>query len=378
MKVPVTGFTVFYNTKNITADIAKYMLSITYKDKTHGESDEIEIELDDVDALWQNNWYPEKGAKLTVTIGLLKCGVFEIDEIEIKGPPSTVNIRGMATGIKSSLRTKKSDAHENKTLKQIVDKIAIKNNLTVQGEIPEITIGRVTQNKETDLAFLKRIAGIYGIVFSVRDQVITFTSVYTLEKRNASFVLDVTDLANYSLKDKSDPPKTSKSVHGNAKGNAKIETNLDFEKYKSENPQYSAPSSSSGDSQTDYSYSENKQQSEAKAKAVMHLSAANQFEGTIEISNSEFYDLAVAGNNFQLNGIGKLSGKYNIKTSSHKIDKSGGRVVECEIKRLQTPVKSTQITTKKKKKPQPNNVPVFRESQVFKKPGDNTGIYVKR
>jgi len=377
MEVPVTGFTVFYNTKNITADIAKYMLSITYKDKTHGESDEIDIEVDDVDALWQNNWYPEKGAKLTVTMGLLNCGVFEIDEIGIDGPPSVVKIRGMATGIKSSLRTKKSDAHENKTLKQIVDKIAVKNNLTVQGEIPEITIGRVTQNKETDLAFLKRIAGIYGIVFSVRDQVITFTSVYTLEKRNASFILDVTDLARYSLKDKSDAPKTSKSVHGSAKGNAKIEANKEYAEWQAEEG-YKYPDTQSGDEEIDYSYSENKQQSEAKAKAVMHLSAANQFEGTIEISNSEFYDLAVAGNNFQLNGIGKLSGKYNIKTSSHKIDKSGGRVVECEIKRLQTPVKSTQITTKKKKKPQPNNVPVFRESQVFKKPGDNTGIYVKR
>jgi len=377
MNVPITGFSVFYNTKNITADIAKYMLSITYKDKTHGESDEIEIEVDDVDALWQNNWYPEKGAKLTVTMGLLKCGVFEIDEIEIKGPPSTVSIRGMATGIKSSLRTKKSDAHENKTLKQIVDKIAAKNSLTVSGEIPEITIGRVTQNKETDLAFLKRIAGIYGIVFSVRDQVITFTSVYTLEKRNASFVLDVTDLSRYSLKDKSDAPKTSKSVHGSAKGNEKIEADKQYSEWQAEEG-YKYPDTQSGDEEIDYSYSENKQQSEAKAKAVMHLSAANQFEGTIEISNAEFYDLAMAGNNFQLNGIGKLSGKYNIKASSHKLDKGGGRVVECEIKRLQTPVKSAQITTKKKKKPQPNNVPVFRESQVFKKPGDNTGIYVKR
>ena len=356
MNVPTTPFSVFYNTKNITADIAKYMLSITYRDKTHGESDEIEIELEDVDALWQNNWYPEKGAKLTVQIGRLKCGVFEIDEIEIKGPPTTVNIRGMATGITGSLRTKKSDAHENKTLKQIAEKIATKNNLIVLGEIPDITIGRVTQNKETDLAFLKRVAGTYGIVFSVRDEVITFTSVYTLEKRASSFSLDITDLATYSLKDKADGVKKSKSVHGSAKANEKIEADKQYSEWQKEEG-YKYPDTESGDEEVDYSYSENKQQSEAKAKAVMHLSATNQFEGNIEISNPEFYDLAVAGNNFNLAGIGKLSGKYNIKTSSHKLDKGGGRVVECEIKRLQIPAKSAQIT-KKKPKSQPKNVPV--------------------
>lgn len=376
MNVAATPFTVLYNTKNITADIAKYMLSIGYKDKTHGESDEIEIELEDVDALWQNGWYPEKGAKLTVTMGLLQCGVFEIDEIEFKGPPTTVSIRGMATGISSSLRSKKSDAHENKTLKQIAEKVAAKNNLTVSGEVPEITIGRVTQNKETDLAFLKRVAGAYGVLFSVRDKVIIFTSVYDLEKRASSFVLDVTDLVSYSLKDKADAPKKTRSVHGNSKSNEKVEADKNYSDWEVEDG-YKYPDSTSEDEEVDYSYSENKQQAEAKAKAVMHLSAKNQFEGSIEIGSSEFYDLAMAGNNFQLNGIGKLSGKYHIESSSHKLDKSGGRTVECEIKRLQLPASNTQVTAKKVKQ-QPKNTPVFRESQVFKKPGDRTGIYIKR
>ena len=100
MQVLETLFSVLYDNKNITSDISKYLLSITYNDKTDGESDDIEIELEDVDALWQNSWYPEKGASLKVTIGDLNCGVFEIDEIEVKGPPSTVNIRGAAVGIK--------------------------------------------------------------------------------------------------------------------------------------------------------------------------------------------------------------------------------------------------------------------------------------
>lgn len=352
--VPQTAFTVTYNNKNITADIAKYLLSLTYSDKTEGESDEVSIELEDVDGSWQNNWYPEAGASLSVSLGLLNCGVFEIDEIEISGPPDKVTIRGMATGIKNSLRTRKSDAHENKTLRQIAEKIATKNNLTIAGDIPDITIGRVTQNKETDVAFLKRISSKYGVIFSVRGSSITFTSVYGLEARNISFTVDKTELSNYNIKDKADGMvKAAKVKSKNAKKNEKVEVNLDFEKYKQDNPAYTAEPTVNGNEGVAYPYAENTQQGEAIAKAVMHLSASNQQEGNVSM---EFNPLACAGNNFMLTGLGKLSGKYNIKSSSHKIDR-GGATSEIEIKRLQLPTKTQQITNKPPKE-QPKDVPV--------------------
>lgn len=353
MKIEATKFTVLYNSKNITEDVTRYLLMLTYSDKTHGESDEIEIELEDVDGRWRNNWYPEKGAKLTVSIGQLNCGVFEIDQIDLKGPPDTVTIRGMATGIVNSLRTKKSDAHENKTLRQIAEKVAQKNSLTIAGEIPEITIGRATQNQETDLGFLKRIAGQFGIVFAVRESVITFTAVYDLEKRGVSFVLDKTDLTTYSLKDKATGAVKSAKVRSkSAKDNAKVEADIEYKKWQEEEG-YKYDDIENQDEAVTHERVENKQQAEAVAKAIMHLSASNQQEGSITIKGNE---LAVAGNNFTLEGLGKISGKFNIKESTHKIDKSGGYVTDCEIKRLQTPTVKQQIT-KKKKKQQPKNIP---------------------
>lgn len=354
MNIQKPNFTVLYNNKNITADISKYMLSLTYNDKTEGESDEIEIQVEDVDLRWQNSWYPEKGAKLTVSIENLKCGVFEIDEIQLSGPPDVVTIRGMATGIVNSLRTKKSDAHESKTLKQIAEKVAFKNNMTIQGEIPEITFGRITQNKETDLAFLKRISQEYGVLFAVRENVITFTSIYDVEKRNTSFSVDKTDISRWDLKDKADGMiKTASVKSKNSKKNEPITANLDFEKYKSEQG-YSSDTPVNQDEGVTHTKAENKQQAEVKAKAIMHLSAGNQMEGNIEMQGTI---LAIAGNNFQLTGLGKLSGKYHIKSSSHKIDRSTGYTVSVEIKRLNSPAKSEQIT-KPKKKQQSNNVDV--------------------
>lgn len=365
MNVPVTSFTVLYNNRNITNDISKYMLSLTYSDKVKGESDEVEIELEDVDELWKNNWYPEKGAKLTVTIGTLKCGVFEIDEIEIKGPPDTVTIRGMATGITNTLRTKKSDANENKTLKQIAQKIADRNGFdmfeNLPGSIPYLTFTRSTQNKETDLAYLKRISQDNGVVFSVKDNKMVFDSIYNLENRKESFTVDKTDIIAYSLKDKADGMVKTASVKSkNAKKNASVSTNLEFEKYKQENPAYNAPPVTNQDAYVSSSRVENTQQAEVKAKAIMHTSASNQQTGTIEF---QFNPLACAGNNFKVTGIGLLSGKYHITSSSHRLDKSGGCVSELQVKRLRTPSKNEQIT-KKKKKSQPNNVSVFAMKNV--------------
>jgi phage protein D len=346
MTANVTKYAILYNNKNITNDISRFMLSLTYNDKTQGESDDIEIELEDKDGLWQNSWYPEKGAKITMSIGNLKCGVFEIDEIEVKGPPDTVSIRAMATGVTNSLRTTKSDAHENKTLKQIAEKIAQKNGLTVSGDIPEITIGRVTQNQETDLAFLKRISQSYGVVFSVRENTITFTSIYGLEQRGSSLKLDKTEITSYSIKDKANGMVKSASVKSkNPKKNASVSTNLEYQEWlKTEGYKY--PDVVNKDASVTHTRVENKQQADAKAKAIMHTSASNQQEGSFDFDGNE---LAVAGNNFDLSGFGVLSGKWNILNSSHKLDKSGGYTVSVEAKRLQTPSSKAQqkSTTKK-------------------------------
>ena len=44
---------VLYNGKDISADVSEYLSSIVYTDKVDGESDTIEITVDDVDGLWR-------------------------------------------------------------------------------------------------------------------------------------------------------------------------------------------------------------------------------------------------------------------------------------------------------------------------------------
>jgi phage protein D len=184
--IPIS-YRILYENKNITKDVSDYLISLTYQDKHSGESDEIELQMHDRDLLWQNDWYPDKGAKISVQIidgdSVLDCGSFTIDENELTSDRSggeLFSIRGMAAVITKALRTKNSSAHENKTLKELCNTIAAKHSLKVQGKIADIRISRITQNRETDLSFLHRISEKYGYTFSIRDSLMVFTSLFDL------------------------------------------------------------------------------------------------------------------------------------------------------------------------------------------------------
>ena len=119
-------YKVILNKKDISANISADLISLDYTDEVAGQSDELSITLQDSKGLWKYEWYPEKGdelqAYITVNGKTLDCGIFEIDEVEASGSKDAgdvVIIKALAAGIKDSVRTVKSYAHENKTLREV-------------------------------------------------------------------------------------------------------------------------------------------------------------------------------------------------------------------------------------------------------------------
>jgi phage protein D len=333
MAISEVTIKVIYDSKDISADITKYLTSLSYSDKTEGESDEIQINLEDSPALWRGAWYPSKGATLSVFIGyndgMLDCGEFEIDEIELSGPPDTVSIKALATGIKGTLRTKKSAAHENKTIGQIAEAVAKANGLTVQGTIEPIVINRRTQNRETDLSFLKNLASEFGYMFSIRGNKLIFTHIFDIENLAAITSIDRTKIINYSIKDKTSETYTDAKVsYQNPDEGETVDYNV-----TSVNNKDGVPFSkiNTGDTLVINSKTENKQQAEAKAKAALYQANSLQQEGNITVQGNPYL---VAGMNFKITGMGKMSGTWHIKGSTHNIDKGGGYTVDLEIKRV--------------------------------------------
>lgn len=325
---------VIYNGKNITEDISRFLISVSYTDKVSGESDDIDIKLDDSDGLWANSWYPQKGSTISLEIGydngkMLPCGTFQIDDIDLSGPPDMITIKALSTGINHKLRTKRSYAHENKTLKDIINTVAEKYGFTVIGDIENIRIGRVTQNRESNLKFLSRLSAEYGYAFTVKGKSLVFTSVFSLEGRNKSLVIDKTDCVSYGFRDKliqvynkatarSHNPNSNKTINGtyqidDSTGNFDLEDaeTLDTLEVRTK--------------------TENEQQANAKSKAALHRANSLQQTATVTMPGNI---LAVSGNNIELTGFGNLSGIFHILSSTHSIDKSGGYLCSMEMKRI--------------------------------------------
>lgn len=316
-------YAVTYNGKNITEDVTRFLLSLTYTDRVGEKSDEVELRFDDADGRWRTTWAPAKKDKITVEIGdgtvSVNCGTFEVDEIEYEGPPDTLVLRAIATGTSKAVRTKKSSAHEKKTLKQIAQAVADANGLTLQGTIENITIARATQHRETDLAFLHRLADEYGHVFSVRDGVMTFHSVFELEGAAAASVIEYSDLVRYSVRVKTvgtyketkvasrNPGKNevvSTSYKGNTQDNA---DGIPFAQVVAE------------DTQVIHNKTEDAGQADRKAKAAHHKANSKEVTGDFEAPGRP---LLLAGTNHAIHGLGMFSGVFHITESRHTISRN--------------------------------------------------------
>ncbi|MFN8682769.1 phage late control D family protein [Paracoccus sp. P2] len=321
MMVPQAKWILTYQGADIGADA----ISVIYTDFDHGKSDEIEATFEDKLHRWKGGWYPEHGDVLDLSIGwlgqgLLPCGTFEIDEIDFDGAPDTVTIRGLAAPVSESLRTKKTRAFENKTLRQIAEQIAGENGLSVEGTIENITFKRVTQDNERDLEFLKRIAEEYHHVFAVRGKVLFFSKVEDLESQGPVAVIPRTEMKRFSFQDKvHEVYKDCKLSYHDPETAKLIEVTVED------------PNVKTGDTLRIKARVESEAQAKKRAEAELKKANAKKLRGRILIVGDH---RMVAGNVIEVAMLGKLSGKYYVETSRHRIERGAGYTTEIEVRRV--------------------------------------------
>lgn len=340
MQLPRPHIKTLYNGINISADISRSLINFTYTDNLD-EADTLDIELEDAFQKWQNRWYPEKGAKIQAEIGIeggviLDCGTFEIDEIEFTGPPDSINLRCIAAGFKEGQkRTAKSHVHENKTLAEIVKTVADAAGLKVMGKVSGIRIGRIVQQKERDLRFLKRLATEYGYSFNVRDKTAVFIRKEELENAKAVAAYDKTELLGFSIRDKSSGTYKLASVKW----------------HNPETGQLVSHKTDEGGANNTDDILELKLTAQSEAQAIemtkAALRAANNLQqsGAVSLPGSP---LLCSGSVIELWNLGLLSGDYIIRQSAHSISNDAGWVVDAEVYKI-----NYKEDAKEKAKPKP-------------------------
>lgn len=328
-------FTLWYLQKNITSDITPYVTRVTYSDNIKNESDTLEVELDDTDGRWLDKWYPGKGDTLTLKMGylgekLLSCGTFSIDEIEVSSPPSIVAIRGVATSVNLQLRTKSSRGFENTTLAAIAGRIAKKHQLALVGSIEAIKIDRVTQYAETDVAFLRRLAGEYGYAVKVVSDQLVFSHLATLRSQEPVKQLKPQDVARFSLRDTINKVyKSAKVKHQKSSTKKSIVYEADGSTSESNKQAKGGKVTSADRLQVNTRVSD---PDSARIKADSALASHNEYQqsGSMTLMGSP---QLTAGNKIELSGFGQLSGQWLITTARHAFDRNSGYVTELDVAR---------------------------------------------
>lgn len=163
---------------DITQNFSDRLIGLTMTDNRGFEADQLDIALDDTDGLVE---LPPRGASLTLWLGwqgsaLVNKGSFTVDEIEHRGAPDTLTIRGRSADFRGSLNSRREQSWHDTTLGVIVETIAQRNKLTasVADSLKAITIPHIDQTQESDAAFLSRLAERNGASVSVKTGKLLF------------------------------------------------------------------------------------------------------------------------------------------------------------------------------------------------------------
>lgn len=333
--VPQPDFSLFYEKTNITADIELDLIELSYTDYLEGQSDELSVEFYDKSGKWIRQWFPTQGDKLKAAIGykgtqLVDIGAFEIDEVEYRYKPSTIQLRALSTGISKSNRTLKPKAFENTTLAQVVNKVAEQLKLKVVGKIKHIPIKRITQYQERDVEFLARLAREYHHSFKIVDNQLVFTDKSELGVSEPVLILDEHDVLSLRLRDRIKDTAKAVDISGyDANGKKLVKKR---KKSTALRPQLKQAQTASGDVLKVVTRGETQEQIDARGEAALAEQNDDQSAGNISLVGNP---KLVAGATIELRNLGVFSGKYLIKSSRHRFAKSQGYTTDIEVRLLE-------------------------------------------
>ncbi len=349
-----------YNGYDLSIDIAKYLIDFSYNDAPSGELDDLQITIQDRDNKWQTpEWMPLPGDSLKAAIRVrhwdkpgtaqkLPLGDFEVDSVELSGPPSVVQIKGVSLGIRSNIRQeKRSKAWEKVTLRSIAGEIAQRAGYKLVYSAPvNPTYDRLDQNEQSDLEFLLQQCKSEGVALKVtgkqlvlfdefeyeqkapvatytigKDKVLSYTFGFSLSYA-AYVACEISYTQPQTKKKKTAKTSSTATALVAAKGSSKTKTKTYKVRYVPPGAPAIGPVLKINEKVTG--------KAEALRKARNALREKNKEMGRSSLSVVGDIRMA-AGVVIQIGGAGTFDGKYFVESVSHKIG-SGGYVTDLTIR----------------------------------------------
>lgn len=314
--------TIFYNGKNISTTVDKYLESFQYTDPASGESDSISLTLGNWEGRWIAGWFPDKGATLAARVlaynwwkegGMLQlvCGTFTLDDISFSGLPDVMTIGAVSTPAADAFKTtERTKTWEKATIQQIASGIAGRYGLALLYDAPTIKISILEQSGATDSAFLETVCKDYGLSLKVYGSKLVIFDREKYKKKAPVKAIDKGDMLSYTF---------NTTLAGTYTGGELAYTNAagDEVTYKTgKGPRILKSNVQANNA------------AEAKLKLDAAIKEANHGETTLSFSTMGQPTLA-AGQTIKVTGLGRANGTYYIDKLTHSVGESYTTAFEC-------------------------------------------------
>lgn len=317
-----------YNGKS-AAQVAEYLSSFKYTDVSSGTSDSISIELNDKDRRWIAGWFPQKGDRLKPTIlrhnwdrdGVttkLKCGTFIVDDFSFRGGPLRCTIEAVAIPSTSGFKvTERTETYEKTTIKEIGQTITKRNGLSLVYEASEITIESVAQDKQSDCSFYNDLVVRFGLAMKIyNDRLVVFDEAVYEAKPVVATITEADFEPNWQW---------NTTLAGTYTG-------VKYQYTHTEKNKTFTVEVGGGDRILTCDDAANNQ-TEATLIALAKVNNANKGTTTLRITLRDPAWNIIATNCIQINGLGQLSGKYYVESSTRSI--GDGTKISLNLRRVE-------------------------------------------
>ena len=310
---------------------------MSYTDNLSDAADDVTLTLEDRAQLWMEDWFPEgEGNMLDITIHtynritlkdgevIFYAGKFEIDEVEIVGFPSTVQIKGVSVVGASTLRgTRRNQTWEEISVWKCASDICERNNLSLIWDCEENpNLDHVEQADKSDLEFLLEICKNNGMSLKIMaEQLVIFDDakyeaqapIITVYKPGIKAELDENTMPLRWLTGYNMRAKTRDTYW---KCHVKYQKGKKKEVIEGE---YTAPNKESGRILFVREQVEDTAEAERLAKKKLREANKEEVTGSFStIGNTNF----AAGTTLLLKNFGKFDGKYLVTKVSHSVTTS--------------------------------------------------------
>lgn len=183
---PTPDFRLTLGGKDLSPKIRPRLISLRLTEKRGGDADQLDLVLDDSDGRVA---LPPEGAELSlalgwksgdgVPIGLVDKGRFTVDAVAHTGPPDTVTISASAADFASALTTRREQSWHATTLGAVIKTIAARHKLQARcaPALASIGLGALAQQRESDIAFLRRLGREHDAVASIKSGCLIFAPI---------------------------------------------------------------------------------------------------------------------------------------------------------------------------------------------------------